>query len=411
MLEIDQELTFDDFDLDGRCLSVLHAMDITVPTPVQAQAIPIALSGSDLVATAQTGTGKTLAFSLPTLTRLAGEKRAPNRMLVLVPTRELCVQVEDVIRGLCKALKLRSVQVYGGVGLGPQSEKLKRGCDIIVATPGRLLDHISRRSMHFDNLEVLIFDEADRMLDMGFLPDIQRILRYLPRERQTLMFSATFAPELERLTQDMMHEPKRVTVGAVAMPVESVRQLVVPVREENKTRMLLDLLKEEEIESGLIFLRTKLRTDRLAHALKRAGYKAAPIHGDLSQKLRQRALEGFRKGKYDILVATDVAARGLDIDDISHVINYDIPLTPDDYVHRIGRTARADREGDAVTFVTPTEHAPLGAIERTIGYNIERKEYEGAPRILSLFTPASAARRSRGRGGVRRGGRGLLRRR
>ncbi len=410
MSEIDQELTFNDFELDDRCLSVLRAMDITTPTPVQAQAIPIVLEGHDLVATAQTGTGKTLAFSLPTLTRLAEKKNRPNRMLVLVPTRELCVQVEDVIRGLCRALKLRSVQVYGGVGLGPQSDKLKRGCDIIVATPGRLLDHMARGAVRFDNLEVLIFDEADRMLDMGFLPDIQRILNRLPRDRQTLMFSATFAPELERLTQNMMREPRRVSVGAVAMPVEAVRQLVIPVREENKTRMLLDFLKEAQIDSGLIFLRTKVRTDRLARALKRAGYKAAPIHGDLSQKLRQRALEGFRKGKYNILVATDVAARGLDIDDISHVINYDIPLTPDDYVHRIGRTARADREGDAVTFVTPTEHSPLGAIERTIGYNIERKEYEGAPRILSLFSPA-AVKRARGRGGVRRGGRGLLRRR
>jgi len=359
------------------------------------------------VVTAQTGTGKTLAFALPSLTRLARKKSGINRMLVLAPTRELCAQVESVVQALCKPLKLHSVAVYGGVGMHGQIEKLSRGCEIIVATPGRLLDHLSRKNLKFDNLEILVFDEADRMLDMGFLPDIRKIVKLLPQKRQTLMFSATFAPTLERLARDMMRSPERIEVGFTAKPVDTVRQVVVPVREEEKPRVLLQLLEEERIDSALIFLRTIRRTERVGRALKGSKHKTAIIHGDLPQQQRQRALDGFRNGKYKILVATDVAARGLDIDDISHVINYDIPENPDDYVHRIGRTARAEREGDAITLVTPSDHAALAAIEQALGYNIERRIYEGAPKILSIYKPPEllpsvTPKRRRGRSLLRR---------
>lgn len=401
--------SFSGYELDPRCLQVLQSMKISTPSPVQAQAIPVALTGRDLVTTAQTGTGKTIAFSLPSLTRLAQGPSGPNRMLVLAPTRELCVQVESVIQAFCRPLKLHSVAIYGGVGMNGQLERLKRGCDIVVATPGRLLDHLSRGTVKFNNLEILVFDEADRMLDMGFLPDIRKIVKKLPVKRQTLMFSATFAPTLDRLARDMMQNPERIDVGFTSKPVDTVRQLVVPVREDEKPRVLLRLLEEENIDSALIFMRTIRRTERVGRALKGSRHKTAVIHGDLPQQQRQRALEGFRNGKYQILVATDVAARGLDIDDISHVINYDIPENADDYVHRIGRTARAEREGDAITFVTPSDHAALGAIEKALGYNIERRIYEGAPKILSLYKPAELA--AQAVMPKRRRGRSLLRRR
>jgi len=385
-------MTFEDFDLDPRCHHVLSTAGITTPTPIQEQAIRPALAGKDLIATAQTGTGKTLGFVLPCLSRLAQGPAHHNRMLVLTPTRELCVQVESVVRDFAKALRLRSALIYGGVGMRQQFAQLRRGCDIIVATPGRLLDHMGRGTLAFPVLEMLVLDEADRMLDMGFLPDIRRIVGKLPKDRQTMMFSATFPDELHRLAGDMLREPERVAVGLVAKPVETVRQVLYPVRQEEKSRILLALLKEAELESAIIFLRTKERTDRLGKMLQKAGFKVAIFHGDLSQKHREQALNGFRSGKYNLLVATDVAARGLDVEGISHVINYDIPPTADDYIHRIGRTARAHREGDAITFVCPAEHAPLAVIERTLGYNLPRKEYPGAPPLLSLFTPPGQGR-------------------
>jgi ATP-dependent RNA helicase RhlE len=395
-------MTFDEFDLDPRCLRVLETQSIQTPTPIQAQAIPPALEGRDLIATAQTGTGKTLGFALPSLSLLAQEKNKRNRMLVLTPTRELCVQVEAVIGDLAKALKLRSALIYGGVNMQGQTNKLKRGCDIIVATPGRLLDHMGRGYLRFNDLEILIFDEADRMLDMGFLPDIERIVSRLPKKRQTMMFSATFADEIERLARRMMDDPERIAAGAIAKPVDSVRQLLYPVREEEKSGLLIRLLKEMDIDSALIFMRTKARTDRVGRMLKKAGYNAASIHGDLSQRLRQKSLQGFRDGTYKILVATDVAARGLDIEDISHVINYDIPPTADDYVHRVGRTARAEREGDAITFVTPVDFGSLGAIEKAVGHHLPREDYEGAPKILSVWNPKPSKRSSGRKGFFRR---------
>lgn len=398
---------FSDFDLDPRCLKVLQSAGISHPSPIQLQAIPAALTGRDLIATAQTGTGKTLAFVLPGLTRLVQSRAGFNRMLVLLPTRELCQQVATVMEDYCKALNLRCVPIYGGVGMHTQTQRLQKGCEVIVATPGRLLDHLSRNHIHFKELQILVFDEADRMLDMGFLPDIRRILKTLPRQRQNLMFSATFAPALERLARDMMRNPERISAGAISKPVDTVRQLVVPVRENDKLTMLLRLLKEESIDSGLIFMRTIQRTEKVGRALKGGKFKTAIIHGDLPQQQRQRALEGFRQGKYQLLAATDVAARGLDIDDVSHVINYDIPENADDYLHRIGRTARAAQEGDAITLVAPSDHAALAAIEETLGYNIERRNYEGAPKILTLYRPQdapapAAAKRRRGRSLLRR---------
>ena len=264
-------MTFDEFDLDPRCLRVLEGQGINEPTPIQELAIPPVLTGRDLIATAQTGTGKTLAFSLPTLSRLAGEKPGPNRMLVLTPTRELAQQVESVINPLARKLHLNSVVIYGGAGMQLQADKLRRGCDIIVATPGRLLDHMGRGYLRFNNLSILVFDEADRMLDMGFLPDIRRILSKLPKERQTLMFSATFANELRTLCADMMHEPDRVGAGPAARPVDAVRQVVYPVRQDEKSKLLLQILRESQVDSALVFMRTKHRTDRLGRMLKEAG--------------------------------------------------------------------------------------------------------------------------------------------
>ena len=327
-------------------------------------------------------------------------------MLVLVPTRELCVQVEAVIQELCKALQLTSTLIYGGVGMNSQTNALRRGTDVIVATPGRLLDHMGRGNVRFNDLEILVFDEADRMLDMGFLPDIQRILAKLPAKRQTMMFSATFAPEIERLSADILTDPERIEVGFVTQPVDAVRQVLVPARQEQKSEVFLGLIKQENIDSAIVFLRTKERTDRLGRTLKKAGHNAAVIHGDLNQRQRQQALEGFREGKYKFLVATDVAARGLDIDDISHVINYDIPPTADDYVHRVGRTARAKKEGDAITFVCPGEFAALGNIEKAIGKNLPQRDYPGAPKILSVWKAPGAKG-----AGSRRRVRGLMRRR
>jgi len=401
-------MPFDVFDLDPRCLRVLHEADIRTPTPIQAQAIPIALTGRDVIGVAQTGTGKTLAFTLPSLTRLAQEKPRRNMMLVLVPTRELAVQVEKVVEDIGRPLQIRSVAIYGGVSLERQAADIKRGRAVVVATPGRLMDHMGRGNLSFDELSILVLDEADRMLDMGFLPDIRKILRKLPRERQTMMFSATFPDEIARLTGEMMKNPERVSVGAISRPVDAVRQLIYTVLSEHKSELLLDILRSQDIHSALIFLRTKQRTERVSQLLRKQGFKASAIHGDRSQKQREQALEGFRKGKYRILVATDVAARGLDVEGISHVINYDIPPTADDYIHRIGRTARAEAEGDAITFVSPNEHLPLETIERALARRLPRAEWEKAVPVLSLYSPPGEAKKATGR---RRGGGRLLRRR
>ena len=384
-------MSFQNYNIDPRCLSALKSQRITEPTPVQAEAIPAALEGRDVIAIAQTGTGKTLAFALPALTRLAAAKPGRNRMLVLTPTRELAVQVHSVLQSMGKTLGLTAVSVYGGVGMEPQTKALRRGVDIVVACPGRLLDHIGRGNARFDDLSMLVLDEADRMLDMGFLPDIKRIVKVLPKQRQTMMFSATFPKEIDRLAADFQHDPLRVEIGLVA-PVEAVRQGIYTVDPKGKMGLLTKLLGERNVESALVFLRTKHRTDRVAKALHKAGLKAQAIHGGRTQGQRQRALDGFRKGHYRILVATDVAARGLDIEGITHVVNYDIPGSPDDYVHRVGRTGRASADGDAITFVCPEDHKTLGLIERALGKNLPREEWDGAVPVRSGFEPAGKRR-------------------
>lgn len=385
-------MSFQNYAIDPRCLRVLQGQRINEPTPVQAKAIPPALEGRDVVAVAQTGTGKTLAFGLPALTQLANTGKGRNRMLVLTPTRELAIQVHSVLQILGKQMNLSSVAVYGGVGIQPQAQALRKGVDIVVACPGRLLDHINRGNANFNDLSMLVLDEADRMLDMGFLPDIKRILNVLPQKRQTMMFSATFPKEIAKLAQEFQHDPVRIEVTRSATPADAVRQNVYTVAQNDKMNLLTKLLKEGRVDSALVFLRTKYRTERIAKQLHQTGFKAQAIHGGRTQGQRQRALDGFRKGRYSILVATDVAARGLDISGITHVFNFDIPNSSDDYIHRIGRTARANADGDAITFVTPEDHEALGVIERTLGRNLRREDWDGAVSVRSTFQPGQTGR-------------------
>ena len=378
-------MSFDQFSIHPRCLAILKKQGITTPMPIQAKAIPAALEGRDIVAIAQTGTGKTLAFALPALTLLAGGACERNAMLVLTPTRELAVQVNSVIEQMGKPLNLTSVCIYGGASIELQARALRKGCNIIVATPGRLLDHMGRGNIRFNGLSILVLDEADRMLDMGFLPDIRRILGKLPAQRQTMMFSATFASDIARLAEGMQKNSVRIEIEATSPAAETVEQNIYTVDQAHKTGLLSKILVDPCVKSALVFSRTKHRTDRLAKALTKGGFKVQAIHGDRTQRQRQDALDGFKKGKFNILVATDVAARGLDIRGLSHVINYDIPNSPDEYIHRIGRTGRANDTGSAITFVSPEECRVLGAIEKTLGRNLPREEWEGAVPVLSLF--------------------------
>ena len=388
-------MSFDQFDIDAKCLEILNRQGITVPTPVQAQAIPAGLEGRDVLGVAQTGTGKTLAFGLPTLTRLAEGKRGRNRMLVLAPTRELALQVHNSLVPFAKALRLHTVCIYGGAGMEPQIRALRRGCDIIVATPGRLLDHMGQGNIKFNELEVLVLDEADRMLDMGFLPDIRRILKTLPVERQTLMFSATFPRDIEYLTAQFQRDVFRIDVAPKFSAAETVSQRIFTVDQNGKMDLLARVLNEPEMESAIVFIRTKHRTDRIARQLEKQGFNAQAIHGGRSQAQRQRALDGFRAGRFNVLVATDVAARGIDVQGITHVVNFDIPKDFDDYVHRIGRTGRANMSGAAVTFVSPQDMKELGSIERGLGRNLPREEWDGAVNVLSLYRQGSTPRTGR----------------
>jgi ATP-dependent RNA helicase RhlE len=363
--------------LHADLLKAIHQLGYRQPTPIQQQAIPVALAGRDLIGCAQTGTGKTAAFALPILNNLHPIKSGKTRVLILTPTRELAAQINEVLQDLIKHTKLYTAAIYGGVSMQPQERALRRGTDIIVATPGRLLDHMNRGVGRFDGLEVLVLDEADRMLDMGFLPDVKRIIARLPRHRQTMMFSATMPKEILQLSRQILRDPASIQVGRQAAPVEGVSQSAYPVAQHLKTDLLLALLEMIEMESVLIFARTKVRTDRLARHLNHGGFQAASIHGDRSQSQRQAALQGFRNRRYRILVATDIAARGLDIDGISHVINFDVPLTPEDYVHRIGRTARAQAIGEALTLVAPAEEDFLAAIQQLTKTHIPRQTVPG----------------------------------
>src|SRR5689334_14576324 len=361
----------------------------TEPTPIQAQAIPVVLSGRDLLGAAQTGTGKTAGFTLPLLQRLAtagqtgtSPARHPVRALILVPTRELAAQVQDSVRNYGKYHKVRSTAIFGGVGFNPQAEQLKRGVDIVVATPGRLLDHVEQRTIDLRKVEVLVLDEADRMLDMGFIPDIRRVLALLPKERQNLLFSATFPDEIRKLTNSFMRSPVTVEVAPRNKPVELISQVVYPVHQTRKRELLSHLVKTNNWHQVLVFTRTKHGANRLAQQLERDGIESDAIHGNKSQGARTRALKRFKDNQLQVLVATDIAARGIDIDALPHVVNYDLPHVAEDYVHRIGRTGRAGASGQAVSLVSGEDRSLLSAVERLINRRIEQK-------VVAGFEPGS----------------------
>lgn len=367
---------FKDFKFRPDVEAGIEAAGYSSPTPIQAKAMPTVMKGGDVMGLAQTGTGKTAAFGLPILNSLAAGKRGQVRALIVAPTRELAEQIHESIETLGKKTGLKSVTVYGGVNINPQINKLKRGVDIVVACPGRLLDHIGQGTINLRNLEVLVLDEADHMFDMGFLPDIRRILKSIPEKRQTLLFSATMPSEIKKLAHDILNNPETIQVDNTAAAV-TVSHALYPVAQHLKTKLLMELLRHTDTESVLVFTRTKHRAKRLGEQLEKAGYTAASLQGNLSQNRRQAALNGFRDGTYQILVATDIAARGIDVSQISHVINYDIPDTPEAYVHRIGRTGRAAKTGDAFTMVSNEDRQMVCTIERKLGRPLERIKVEG----------------------------------
>ena len=342
------------------------------PTPIQSDAIPPAMQGRDLLACAMTGSGKTAAFLLPILHRLIGRPRGTTRALVLTPTRELAAQIVEDLNALAVHTPLSAAAVYGGVGMGPQEHAFRSGVDVIVATPGRLLDHFRLPYAKLDKLEHLVLDEADRMLDMGFLPDIRRVLRHVPAKRQTLFFSATMPPPIAALAQEMLHNPVTINRERKAAPAVGITQALYPVAQDLKATLFLTLLQRNEMQEALVFTRTKHRANRLQAFLVNNGIKAERIHGNRSQAQRTEALAGFKNGKYRVLVATDIAARGIDIEELGHVVNFDVPAVAEDYIHRVGRTARAEATGDAFTFVAPEEEEDLRRIERAVGKRLPR---------------------------------------
>ncbi len=364
-------MKFKTFNLHPAVTAGVIAAGYIDPTPIQAQAMPHVLNHKDVMGLAQTGTGKTAAFVLPILNRLIESKHGGIRALIIAPTRELAEQIHQAIETLGQKTRLKSMAVYGGVGINPQIQKLKHA-DIVVACPGRLLDHIGRHTADLHKLEVLVLDEADHMFDMGFFPDIRRILRSVPKNRQTLLFSATMPNEIRRLAKDVLEDPVTVKIGTTA-PADTVRHALYPVAQHLKTALLLKILENIQTESILVFTRTKHRAKSLDKKLASAGYRSASLQGNLSQGRRQAALDGFRNGTYKILVATDIAARGIDVTQISHVINYDIPSTADAYIHRIGRTGRATRNGEAFTLITSDDRDMVRAINRIIGSEIEQR--------------------------------------
>ena len=342
------------------------------PTPIQSDAIPPALAGKDILACAQTGSGKTAAFLLPILQGLIEKPRGTTRALVLAPTRELAAQILDDLEALAVHTPVTGAAVFGGVGHGPQEHALRSGVDVIVATPGRLLDHLRQPYVKFNRLEYLVLDEADRMLDMGFLPEIRKILRHVPPRRQTLFFSATMPPQIRTLASEMLHHPEMIQRERTSAPPTGITQAVYPVAQELKSPLLIALLRRGDVGQALVFTRTKHRANRLTETLVRAGVRADRIHGNRSQAQRTKALADFKAGRCPVLVATDIAARGIDVEALGHVVNFDVPLVPEDYIHRIGRTGRAEATGAAVTFAAPEERNELQAIERTLGRPLPR---------------------------------------
>jgi ATP-dependent RNA helicase RhlE len=366
---------FNQFGLHTDILKALNELGFQKPTQIQQDSIPQAMQGKDLLACAMTGSGKTAAFVLPVLERLRGKPRGGTRALIITPTRELAAQIVEHFAGLAKFTKLRAAAVYGGVGMKPQEDALRRGVDVVVATPGRLLDHIRQGNTNFGALEVLVLDEADRMLDMGFLPDIKRIMQALPKTpRQTLFFSATMPAPIVELSKEILNQPVMINVKRQSTPASGITQALYPVNGGLKADLLIALLRKNEIGNAIVFTRTKHRANRLYEKLERAGIAAERIHGNRSQAQRTAALAGFKDGKYRVLVATDIVARGIDVTLLDHVINFDVPHTPEDYIHRIGRTARAEATGDAFTFVSHEEEKEVKDIEKVLGKKIERRK-------------------------------------
>ena len=402
-------MSFDSFNFHPDLRRGVTALGFTTPTPIQRDAIPPVMAGRDVLACAMTGSGKTAAFLLPVLQRILGQPRGVTRALVLAPTRELAAQIDEHRQELGRHTRLTGAAVFGGVGYGPQEHALRRGVDVLVATPGRLLDHLQEPYARMSGLEVLVLDEADRMLDMGFLPDIRRVLQRLPAKRQTLFFSATMPPPIVALAREILREPVTIAVERQAAPATGITHSVYPVASELKSRLLLALLARPATRSVLAFTRTKHRANRLAEFLGRHGIRVERIHGNRSQTQRTQALAGFKDGRYQVLVATDIAARGIDIDALSHVVNFDVPALPEEYIHRVGRTARMQALGDAVTLVAPTEEADLRAIERAIGTRLprvtlpdfdyaqgaaERLEIPLAERLAAMRAQRASARRN-----------------
>lgn len=369
-------MQFEQFSLDPRIAAGIKNAGYTTPTPIQQQAIPVVLQKRDILGLAQTGTGKTAAFMLPILQLLSASPSRYIRALIIVPTRELAEQIHQTAKDLGKNTRLRSTTIYGGVGKGPQLNALRRGVDIVVACPGRLLDLLSDNAIDLSHVEMLVLDEADHMCDMGFLPDIRRILKRVPAQRQTLFFAATMQDEIRTLANSILHDPVTVQIGIIA-PTETVSHALYPVAQTLKTSLVTALLRQLTTERVLIFTRTKHRARNLARKLEMEGFRTTALQGNMSQNQRQAALDGFRNGKYDILVATDIAARGIDVSDISHVINFDMPDTVDAYIHRIGRTGRAQATGKAFTFCVPEDESMIRDIEKILGSKIERERLPG----------------------------------
>jgi ATP-dependent RNA helicase RhlE len=386
-------MPFKALGLHKELVQATRDMRYAEPTPIQAEAVPAILTGRDLIATAQTGTGKTAAFVLPILNQLLDLPRGFSRALIITPTRELAQQIDDVCLGLAYHTPLRVGILVGGTPIGPQEKALRAGVDILIATPGRLLDHMRQNQARFDQLHTLVLDEADRMLDMGFLPDLKRIVHRLPARKQTLMFSATMPPVIAKLAKEILRDPLSIQIGKRSAPAVGITQAAYPVSEHLKTSLLRHLLRHTEMPSVLVFTRTKQSAKRLARTIGQDGFTVAELHSNRTQAQRNHAMEGFRRGDFQVMVATNIAARGLDVDHITHVISYDVPSVPDDYVHRIGRTARAEAEGDAFVLVSPAEESNLGRIERQIGQRL--------PRVTLPDFDYSAAAPQRKGGGAR----------
>jgi len=372
-----RRMSFAELGLDAELLKATQRMGFEQPTPIQRAAIPPLMEGRDVLATAVTGSGKTAAFLLPILHRLKAKRRGTTRALVVAPTRELAAQIAEHLRELAGQTGVTGAAVYGGVAMGPQEQAFRKGVDILIATPGRLLDHLQRPYARLDSVEYVVLDEADRMLDMGFLPDIRRVLAYLPKERRTLLFSATLPAPIVELANDMLENPVALNIERKSAPATGITHTVFPVPHELKSHLLLELLRNTAATSVLAFTRTKHRADRLADFLERHALPCARIHGNRSQAQRTEALAGFKKGRVRVLVATDIAARGIDVEELALVVNFDVPHLPEDYIHRVGRTARAEATGDAYTFVSPDEEGEFRAIERHIGKRLPRQQVAG----------------------------------